>query len=52
VGCDCDDGCVVGERCLIFKGWGEVLKGSLRGIGDLNKRFDDGVYDILKNGWS
>ena len=29
----------------------EVLKGSLRGIGDLNKSFYDGVYDILNNGW-
>jgi hypothetical protein len=51
VGCDCDAGCVVGERCLIFKGCGEVLKGSLRGIGDLNKSFDDGVYDILCHEW-
>jgi hypothetical protein len=51
VGFDCDDGCAVGERCPIFKGWREVLKGSLRGIGDLNQRFDDGVYDILQHGW-
>lgn len=43
--------CGGGEVCDIQGLEREVLKGLSSCHWDLNKRFDDGVYDILQHGW-